>query len=383
MGDLYEELRVRLSHDLMQVALRALLLILMLWICLKLFLPFAPLLVWSLILAVTLYPVQQKLARQLGNSPRLSASIIAILGLLLLAVPSIMLGVPLIEQLISSLIDWRNEGRSIPAPDASVKDWPLIGSALYEAWLAISDNLQGYLRSHADEVRAALSRVVSGTGGVITTVLTFAGALVIAVVIMVYGEQSSHGARRIAVTLVGGERGANLQRLAVATIRSVAAGVIGVAFVQAMLLGFGFLWAELPGAGVWALVALVLGIIQLPAILIVLPVLGWLWGFHGGDVVSTTMMTVYFVVAGLSDNIMKPLLLGRGVEVPMPVVLLGALGGMIWMGLIGLFLGSVILSVGYQLFWAWVAQESGLSDPFGDITAADSSSDGSRQTQAQ
>ncbi|MEK9927956.1 MAG: AI-2E family transporter, partial [Halieaceae bacterium] len=92
---------------------------------------------------------------------------------------------------------------------------------------------------------------------------------------------------------------------------------------------------------------------------------------------------VYFVVAGLSDNIMKPLLLGRGVEVPMPVVLLGALGGMIWMGLIGLFLGSVILSVGYQLFWAWVAQESGLSDPFGDITNADSSSDELPQTQAQ
>ena len=383
MGDLYEELRVRLSHDLMQVALRALLLILMLWICVKLLLPFAPLLVWSLILAVTLYPVQQKLARQLGNRPRLSASIVAILGLLLLGVPSIMLGVPLIEQLISSLIAWRTEGRSIPAPDASVKDWPLIGSALYEAWLAISDNLQGYLRSHADEVRAALSRVVSGTGGVITTVLTFAGALVIAVVIMVYGEQSSHGARRIAVTLVGGERGANLQRLAVATIRSVAAGVIGVAFVQALLLGFGFLWAEIPGAGIWALVALILGIIQLPAILIVLPVLGWLWGFHEGDVVRTTMMTVYFVVAGLSDNIMKPLLLGRGVEVPMPVVLLGALGGMIWMGLIGLFLGSVILSVGYQLFWAWVAQESGLSDPFGDITNADSSSDELPQTQAQ
>ena len=98
MGDLYEELRIRLSHDLMQVALRALLLVLMLWICAKLFSPFAPLLVWSLILAVTLYPVQQKLARQLGNRPRLSASIIAILGLLLLGVPSIMLGVPLIDQ---------------------------------------------------------------------------------------------------------------------------------------------------------------------------------------------------------------------------------------------------------------------------------------------
>ena len=383
MGDLYEELRIRLSQDLMQVALRALLLVLMLWICAKLFSPFAPLLVWSLILAVTLYPVQQKLTRQLNNRPRLSAFIIALLGLLLLGAPSIMLGISLIEHLINSLVTWRTEGRSIPAPDAAVQEWPLIGSALYETWLAISDNLQGYLRSHADEVRAALSRVVSGTGGVITTVLTFAGALVIAVVIMVYGEQSSNGARRVAVTLVGGERGANLQSLAVATIRSVAAGVIGVAFVQALLLGFGFLWAEIPGAGVWALVALILGIIQLPAILIVLPVLGWLWGFHEGDVVSTTMMTIYFVVAGLSDNIMKPLLLGRGVEVPMPVVLVGALGGMIWMGLIGLFLGSVILSVGYQLFWAWVARESGLSDPRGDSTDADSSSDGLPQTQAQ
>lgn len=358
MGDLYEELRTRLSHDLMQVALRALLLVLILWVCAKLFLPFAPLLVWSLILAVTLYPLQQRFTGQLGDSPRLSGAFIALLGLALLGVPSIMLGVSLIEHLTGSLADWRAQGASIPAPDPSVQDWPVIGSAIYEAWSAISDNLQGYLQAHADEVRAALRRLVSGTGGVITTVLTFAGALIIAVIIMIHGQQGSAAARRIAVALVGGQRGANFQGLAVATIRSVAAGVIGVAFIQALLLGFGFLWAEIPGAGVWALLALILGIIQLPAIVIVLPVLGWLWGFTEGDVVANTVLTIYFVVAGLADNIMKPMLLGRGVDIPMPVVLLGALGGMIWMGLIGLFLGSVILSVGYQLFWAWVERES-------------------------
>jgi predicted PurR-regulated permease PerM len=199
---------------------------------------------------------------------------------------------------------------------------------------------------------------VNGTGGVITTVFTFTGALLIAVVMMIYGAQGSDAARRISIALVGSERGTNLQHLAVVTIRSVAAGVIGVAFVQALLLGLGFLWADVPFAGVWALVALVFGIIQLPAILIVLPFLGWLWGFTEGELISNSLITAYFFVAGLSDNVMKPLLLGRGVDIPMPVVLIGSLGGMIWLGLIGLFLGSVILAVAYQLFWAWVNREA-------------------------
>ena len=358
MEDPYEGLRTRLSHDLMQVALRALLVVLVLWICAKLFLPFAPLLVWALILAVTLYPLYQRIMVKVGGRPRLSGIILAALGLVLLGLPTVMLGISLVDHLGSSLAAWRAGGGTIPPPDPAVRDWPVVGSALHDYWLGLSENLQETLRAHSDTVRTALRRLVNGTGGVITTVFTFTGALLIAVVMMIYGAQGSDAARRISIALVGSERGTNLQHLAVVTIRSVAAGVIGVAFVQALLLGLGFLWADVPFAGVWALVALVFGIIQLPAILIVLPFLGWLWGFTEGELISNSLITAYFFVAGLSDNVMKPLLLGRGVDIPMPVVLIGSLGGMIWLGLIGLFLGSVILAVAYQLFWAWVNREA-------------------------
>ena len=106
------------------------------------------------------------------------------------------------------------------------------------------------------------------------------------------------------------------------------------------------------------MVALIIGIIQLPALLITLPVLGWLWSAGDGGTLMNSVITLYLVVAGLSDGLLKPMLLGRGVDVPMPVVLIGALGGMVSMGMIGLFLGSVILSVGYQLLRAWVDHET-------------------------
>ncbi|MGA0236676.1 MAG: AI-2E family transporter, partial [Alphaproteobacteria bacterium] len=257
MEDPYEGLRTRLSHDLMQVALRALLIVLVLWICAKLFLPFAPLLVWALILAVTLYPLHQRLMVKVGGRSRLSGIILAALGLVVWGLPTVMLGISLVDHLGSSLAAWRAGGGTIPPPDPAVRDWPVVGSALHDYWLGLSENLQETLRAHSDTVRTALSRLVNGTGGVIMTVFTFIGALLIAVVIMIYGAQGSDAARRISIALVGSERGTNLQHLAVLTIRSVAAGVIGVAFVQALLLGLGFLWADVPFAGVWALVALV------------------------------------------------------------------------------------------------------------------------------
>jgi len=167
--------------------------------------------------------------------------------------------------------------------------------------------------------------------------------------------------KRIAVTLVGDARGEELQILSVATTRSVATGVIGVAVIQSLLLGIGFLWAEVPAAGVLAVLALITGIIQLPALLITLPVLIWLWTSGGageGSAVMDVVITVYLIIAGLADNVLKPILLGRGVDVPMPVVLIGALGGMVGMGLIGLFIGSVVLAIGYQLLWAWVDRET-------------------------
>ena len=143
-----------------------------------------------------------------------------------------------------------------------------------------------------------------------------------------------------------------------ATVRSVATGVVGVAFIQALLLGLGFIFAGVPGAGVLAFVVLVLGIVQLPPTLVAVPVIIYLWMGGDASTASNIFFTIYLMLAGMSDNILKPMLLGRGVDVPMPIVLFGALGGMVSAGIIGLFIGAILLSVGYQLFMDWVAEAS-------------------------
>jgi predicted PurR-regulated permease PerM len=144
----------------------------------------------------------------------------------------------------------------------------------------------------------------------------------------------------------------------------VAQGVIGIAFAQMLLIGLGFVLMGVPGAGLLALGVLLLGIGQLPASLITLPVIGYVFATQGASV-ATIIFAIYVFVAGLIDNVLKPLLFGRGVDVPMAVILIGSLGGMATAGIIGLFIGPVILAVGYELFWRWVDQppESELSIP--------------------
>jgi predicted PurR-regulated permease PerM len=175
---------------------------------------------------------------------------------------------------------------------------------------------------------------------------------------MAYGESGRRTVENIYERFAGPVKGPRLHKISAATVRSVATGVIGVAFIQSLLLGLGFIFAGVPGAGVLAIVVLLLGIVQLPAMLVSLPVIIYLW--VGGDASTTSniIFSVYLLIAGMADNVLKPLLLGRGVDVPMPIVLFGALGGMVSAGIIGLFIGAILLSVGYQLFVEWVAESS-------------------------
>jgi predicted PurR-regulated permease PerM len=162
--------------------------------------------------------------------------------------------------------------------------------------------------------------------------------------------------QRIISRFTGPTKGPRLHSLSTATIRSVAVGVIGVAFIQALLLGIGFIMAGIPAAGVLAVIAMLLGILQLPAVILSLPAIAYLWWSGDASTMSNIVFTVYLLIAGLADNVLKPLLLGRGVDAPMAVVLLGALGGMVTGGIIGLFLGAVLLAVGYQIFMDWVGE---------------------------
>ena len=358
MEQQYQNLKTRISQDFIQAVMRLALLLLGLWVCAKIFSPFASIMLWALILAVTLYPVHLWLRASLNGSDSRAGTVIALIGLLVLGVPTVLLGLSLVDHLADLLQQYKAGTLTVSPPAESVREWPLVGPKLYEGWLAASENLEAVLVEHGEQVRALIRRALGGTTDILGTVGLFLGAIVIAAIMMAYGEQGSAAMGRIASTLAGSERGLKLQQLSVATMRSVATGVIGVAVIQALLLGVGFLWAGVPAAGALAGVALIIGIIQLPALLLTLPVLGWLWSSGDGGPLMNSLITVYLVIAGLSDGVLKPMLLGRGVDVPMPVVLIGALGGMVSMGMMGLFLGSVILSVAYQLLWAWVDHET-------------------------
>ena len=361
MEEQYQAIRTRITHDFMQVALRLVLVLVLLWVCANIFAPFAAIMLWALILAITLYPLHLRLRGALGWSDGRTATVIGSIGLLLLGVPTVLLGLSLVEHVASIMGQWQQGTLEIVPPDESVRGWPVVGERVYGIWLEASDNLAELLTAHGEEVRTLLKRVLGGTTSMFATVGVFLGAIVVASIMMAYGKSGHAAMKRIAVTLVGDARGEELQILSVATTRSVATGVIGVAVIQSLLLGIGFLWAEVPAAGVLAVLALITGIIQLPALLITLPVLIWLWTSGGageGSAVMDVVITVYLIIAGLADNVLKPILLGRGVDVPMPVVLIGALGGMVGMGLIGLFIGSVVLAIGYQLLWAWVDRET-------------------------
>ena len=199
--------------------------------------------------------------------------------------------------------------------------------------------------------REALSFVAAIGGGL----LMFMGAFIVAGILMAYGENGSLNARAIFDRLVGPERGGEFTRLSTATVRAVAQGVVGVAFIQAIVVGLCLLVAGVPWAGALAAIVMVLGVAQVPALLVTLPAIVFIWTSGDYGTGAAVAYTVLLFVAGMTDNVLKPLMLGRGVEAPMPVILLGALGGMATGGILGMFVGATLLALGYQIFMGWVA----------------------------
>jgi predicted PurR-regulated permease PerM len=322
-------------------------------LCARIFAPFTGLLLWALILAVALYPLQRRLADRLGGRQGWAATLLVIAGLLLIGVPTVMLGSSFASHVHDAYTAFENDQITIKPPSPGVADWPLVGNKVYSTWSAAAEDLPEFLQKNKEQLTNLSKRALSAAASTAGAVMLFLGALIIAGIMMAYGESGSRAMRRIFCRLASPEKGPRLHSLSTATVRSVATGVIGVAFIQALLLGVGFIAAGVPAAGVLALLVMVIGILQLPALIISLPVIAYLWAANASTTVNI-VFTIYLLLAGMADNVLKPMLLGRGVDAPMPVVLLGALGGMVSAGIIGLFLGAVLLAVGYQIFMEWV-----------------------------
>ncbi|MDO9322566.1 MAG: AI-2E family transporter [Pseudomonas sp.] len=342
-----------LSRGLLDVLIRAGLIAALVISCFQIFRPFLDLMLWSVILAITLYPLHGMLKRKLGNSDARAASLIVFIAVSILLVPVYLLGDSMAESIQQTIAVVKSGGLHIPPPADSVANWPLVGKSLHGFWLQASTDLTGLLQTVAPHLKGPSLSLLGKLAGASFGLLMFIFALFIAGIVMAYGDKGSHSAQLIAARISGPDKGPQIAELCTATIRAVAQGVVGIAFIQMLLVGAGFVVMGIPGAGLLALGILLLGIMQLPATLITIPVIGFVFATEGATA-ATIAFGIYTFVAGMVDNVLKPLLLGRGVSVPMPVILIGALGGMIASGIIGLFIGPVMLAVAYQLFWQWI-----------------------------
>jgi predicted PurR-regulated permease PerM len=352
------------SRGLLDVLIRAGLAAGLVIYCYQVLRPFLYLMIWSVILAINLYPLQRILRAKLGGKDGRAATLIVLIAFAVLSVPVYLLAASMTES-VAGAVEWVRGGTyHIPPPPESVAAWPLIGDKLYAFWQQAATDLTGLALKLAPQLKDTSLSLLGRLAGAGLGLMMFLVAMIIGGIVMAFGESGSRSALRIAERVFGPGHGANVAQLCTATIRTVAQGVIGIAFAQMLLIGLGFVLMGVPGAGLLALGVLLLGIGQLPASLITLPVIGYVFATEGASV-ATIIFAIYVFVAGLIDNVLKPLLFGRGVDVPMAVILIGSLGGMATAGIIGLFIGPVILAVGYELFWRWVDQppESELSIP--------------------
>ena len=338
---------------MLDTALQIGLVALLVYACSRIILPFTGILLWSAILAVMLYPLHLRLVVWLGN--RWSALLIGLIGVAVILVPTVVVVTSLGSSIYSLISDLQNHGLTLPPSPPWLAAVPLVGRHLTETWALVATNMPAALAKYGQMLRRPAAWLASFAGGLATGELSFILSFAIAAVLVAYGKGAAEFTQRLLDHVTGSKaRGARLVTLTVATIRGVALGVVGVAVIQSLLIGVGFFAIGLPAAGLLTLATLLLGIVQVPATLVTLPVIVYV--FVTEATTPAIIFMVWTFVAGLSDNILKPLLLGRGLEVPMPVILIGVIGGMLADGLLGLFLGPVLLAVGYVLLIEWLRQ---------------------------
>jgi predicted PurR-regulated permease PerM len=349
------DLERRLSGGVLDVFIRAGLIFAMAVLCYQVFSPFVSLMAWALILAVALYPIHQKLAHKMGRRQGLAATLLVLVGIVLIVVPTTVLMGSLGDSIHDFIGSVQDNTLQIPAPPSGIAEWPIVGKKVHTLWSQAHADLPAVLQTMQPKLGAMSKQALAMVASIGGSVLLFLFSFIIAGIIMAFGQSGSQSTTSIFDRIVGTGRGEEFARLSTATIRAVAQGVIGVAFIQSIVVGLVMMIAGVPFAGGLAMIVLVLGIAQVPALLVTVPVIVYVWASGDYGAVSAVIYTVLLFLAGGLDNVLKPLMLARGVDAPMPVILLGALGGLASSGILGMFVGATLLALGYQFFMKWVA----------------------------
>ncbi len=342
-----------LTDDLFELLAKLALLGLLLFWTIVLLRPFFSIVLWCLILTVTLYPAFEWIAGRLNGRRKLAAAILTAFALLIFTGPVIWLGLSMIEGL-GALSERLKAGTiTIPPPSDEMRAWPLIGEPLYRYWNLASTNLKTALSEalpYLQPLRGIARKMAEGAA---TGIPAFLLSLIIAGFLFPHAPSLAAALRKLSHRILP-SRGQEFLQLAGMTIRNVSQGVIGIALLQAILSGLGFFVAGVPGSGLLALGVLITGIIQFPSIVLI-PVIIWSW--TSMPVTIALAFTAYLVPVGLINNILSPIVMAHGLKTPMPVIFIGVLGGALAHGLIGLFLGPIVLAVAWELIVAWVKHE--------------------------
>ncbi|WP_309497431.1 AI-2E family transporter [Sulfurovum sp.] len=313
--------------------------------------PFIAIIVWGIIIAVALSPLINSLEKRFGHRKKVIIGFtVTVIAALL--IPTYMLSGYMIDSSTTLVSEIRDGNVTIPPPTEKVKEWPLIGEKAYAFWDSASHNLRTTLAPFKEKIREMAGSIFSALGSGLGTIFMFIGSFIIAAVFLISSEGSVNFYRTLMRRIVG-DSGDEWAELSALTVRSVVTGVIGVAVIQATLALIGLGLMGVPFSVVLAIGIMFLTIIQVPALLIIGPVIAYV--FSQGNGTAEIVFAIYMLIVGASDGVLKPMLMGRGVDIPMLVILIGAIGGMILMGMIGLFIGAVIFALAYKLFGLWIA----------------------------
>jgi predicted PurR-regulated permease PerM len=338
------------NNSIYDTTVRLFILLLIVAWCLLIMYPFVSIILWSLILALAMLPLHRSLAKKMGGRPKLASFIIVFSFLVIIILPTGLLISSLVDEVKEFKVSYENGTLTIPAPAEKVKEWPIIGDKLYDTWQSASVNLEQTIVKYKDQLTEIGTKLAKGILGAASAVIQILVSLIIAGILLVIGG-AGESIRKFFRKLAG-DRGDEFADMTVKTVGSVVKGIIGVALILALLHGIILMLAGIPYAGIWTLLIFVLCILQLPVIFVTLPIVVYI--FAEMELTPAIIWTVLLLVAGLSDNVLKPLLLGKGAPVPMLVIFIGVIGGFILSGFVGLFTGAIIMTIGYKLFIGWI-----------------------------
>ncbi|MCP4331172.1 MAG: AI-2E family transporter [Gammaproteobacteria bacterium] len=341
------------TKNTIEAAIRLGLLLLLAFWCFDIVRPFVLPVTWGVIIAVAVYPVFTRLKAALGGRNKLASVTYTLVALVLLMTPTIMISNSMIDTATAISERYEAGTLAVPPPADSVKDWPLIGEQVHSAWSLASSNLEKALMHYGPQLKKVAAALFSAAAGVGGGILQFVLSIIISGVLVANATGATEITRKIFSRLTNAEQGREYTDLSKATIRSVTQGVLGVAIIQAVLAAIGMMVMDVPAWGLWSLVILVMAIAQLPPILVLGFVIAWV--FSVAETTPAVIFTIYCAIVSASDGFLKPLFLGRGMSTPMLVILLGAIGGMMLSGIIGLFVGAIVLALGYELFIKWLS----------------------------